>query len=61
MNGTVHGSGGVVYLICLASGELLEASLRGRLKKEARTGDRVVMVEDGDVLSTLVRHDDSLD
>jgi ribosome biogenesis GTPase len=43
MRGTVHGSGGGVYRVCLDSGEILDASLRGRLKQEARTGDRVVI------------------
>ncbi len=43
MKGTVHGSEGGVYRVRLDSGEILEASLRGRLKQEARTGDRVVI------------------
>jgi len=43
MRGTVHGSGGGAYWVSLDSGELLEASLRGRLRQESRTGDRVVI------------------
>lgn len=40
--GTVFEAGGGVYLVRLGSGELVEAALRGRLKQERRTGDRVV-------------------
>ena len=43
MTGTVFGSEGGVYRIRLDSGESLEAALRGRLKQEARTGDKVVI------------------
>jgi ribosome biogenesis GTPase / thiamine phosphate phosphatase len=43
MNGTVHESTGGVYRVLLDSGDWLEASLRGRLKRQARTGDRVVI------------------
>jgi len=43
MKGTVHHSQGGVYLVRLESGMTVEASLRGRLKQEARTGDRVVI------------------
>jgi ribosome biogenesis GTPase len=41
--GTVYGSQGGVYTVRLDSGLNREASLRGRLKQEARTGDRVVI------------------
>jgi len=43
MTGTVHESSGGVYRVLLASGDWLDASLRGRLKREVRTGDRVVI------------------
>ena len=35
--------GGGIYTVALASGEILEASLRGRLKLERREGDQVVI------------------
>lgn len=41
--GRVRGSEGGVYQVTLESGEEVEASLRGRIKREARTGDRVVI------------------
>jgi ribosome biogenesis GTPase len=41
--GTVYETGGGVYVVALDSGDLVEASLRGRLKREARTGGRVVI------------------
>jgi ribosome biogenesis GTPase len=41
--GTVHGTGGGVYRVALDSGEVADASLRGRVKQQARTGDRVVI------------------
>ena len=50
MRGRVHRSEGGVYQVRLDSGGVLDASLRGRLRQEARTGDRVVigdMVEVG--------------
>ena len=56
MNGTVHGSQGGVYQVLLDSGETLEASLRGRLKQEARMGDRVVI---GDRVEVAVDPDGS--
>ena len=56
MKGTVFGSEGGVYRIRLESGELLEASLRGRLKMEARTGDRVVI---GDRVDVVTKQDGS--
>ena len=43
MNGMVRRVGGGVYTVALESGEILEASLRGRLKLEERTGDQVVI------------------
>jgi ribosome biogenesis GTPase len=43
MRGTVHGTEGGVYRVHLESGMVLDASLRGRLKRESRTGDRVVI------------------
>lgn len=56
MKGTVHGSGGGVYRVCLDSGAILDASLRGRLKQEARTGDRVVI---GDRVELVLAPDGS--
>lgn len=41
--GTVHGAGGGIYSVVLDGGLRLEASLRGRLKQEQRTGSRVVV------------------
>jgi len=41
--GRVHGSEGGVYQVALEDGGQVEASLRGRIKREARTGDRVVI------------------
>lgn len=43
VKGVVHGSGGGVYRVVLEDGRAVEASLRGRLKRERRTGDRVVI------------------
>lgn len=43
MKGTVHRTGGGVYEVLLDDGRRVEASLRGRLKLERRTGDRVVV------------------
>ena len=43
MTGRVHESSGGVYRVLLDSGEWVDASLRGRLKREVRTGDRVVI------------------
>ena len=52
--GRVHGSEGGIYKVLLESGEEVEASLRGRLKRqarrEARTGDKVVIGDEVDVL-----------
>lgn len=41
--GTVHETAGGVYTIALDDGSRVEASLRGRLKQQARTGSRVVI------------------
>jgi ribosome biogenesis GTPase len=41
--GTVRETGGGVYVVALEDGRVVEASLRGRLKKEDRKGDRVVI------------------
>ena len=57
MRGTVHGSMGGVYRVRLDSGGVLEASLRGRLKREARTGDRVVI---GDRVEVVTGQDGSV-
>ncbi len=43
MKGAVHGVEGGVYRILLADGETVEAKLRGRLKRERRTGSQVVI------------------
>lgn len=42
-SGIVHETGGGVYVVVTEDGDRLEASLRGRLKREARTGGRVVI------------------
>jgi ribosome biogenesis GTPase len=53
-HGTVHETGGGVYAVALDDGGTIEASLRGRLKQQTRTGsrvvigDRVVVAESGD-------------
>lgn len=43
MKGTVLRSGGGSYRVALDDGRRVEAPLRGRLKLESRTGDRVVI------------------
>lgn len=43
VSGTAVQVGGGVYEVALDDGRVVEASLRGRLKQEARTGDRVVI------------------
>jgi ribosome biogenesis GTPase len=43
LTGIVFGSEGGTYRIRLDSGEFLDASLRGRLKRQARLGDRIVI------------------
>jgi ribosome biogenesis GTPase / thiamine phosphate phosphatase len=41
--GTVRETGGGVYAVAIDDGPVVEASLRGRLKQEHRTGSRVVI------------------
>jgi ribosome biogenesis GTPase len=41
--GTVYETGGGVYRVALDEGDVVDAVLRGRLKQEARTGDKVVI------------------
>jgi ribosome biogenesis GTPase len=41
--GTVYGVGGGSYQVRLDGGDMVEASLRGRLKQERRTGDQIVV------------------
>lgn len=41
--GRVHESGGGVYRVCLADGRVVEASIRGRLKKSRDPMERVVV------------------
>jgi ribosome biogenesis GTPase len=50
LRGRVHASEGGVYQIALEGGEVVEASLRGRLKRQARTGDKVVIGDEVEVL-----------
>ncbi len=52
MVGTVHASRGGVYSVLLDDGRTVEASLRGRVKKETRTGSRVVIGDRVAVSST---------
>ena len=52
--GIVFGSLGGVYQIRDHSGRFLDASLRGRLKQEARTGDKVVI---GDRVEVIIKKD----
>lgn len=47
--GRIGGSEGGVYRILLESGEEVDASLRGRLKHQARAGDKVVIGDEVDV------------
>jgi ribosome biogenesis GTPase len=54
VRGVVFGTGGGVYLVRVDGGDMVEASLRGRLKREKRTGDRVVI---GDHVE-VVPHED---
>lgn len=55
--GTVYATGGGVYTVALDDGRTVEASLRGRVKREPRTGSRVVIgdevtvAEEGDAWS----------
>ncbi len=55
--GRVFGSEGGVYRVLLESGNEVQASLRGRLKRQARTGDKVVI---GDEVAVLRDSDDSV-
>ena len=55
--GRVHGSEGGVYRVLLDSGLEAEASLRGRLKRQVRTGDKVVI---GDQVQVLRDSDGSI-
>jgi len=48
-SGVVHETGGGVYSVVLEDGSRVEASLRGRLKKEQRTGSRVVIGDEVEV------------
>jgi ribosome biogenesis GTPase len=43
MLGTVHATGGGVYRVALDTGAVVDAALRGRVKREERTGDKVVI------------------
>lgn len=56
MTGTVLRAGGGVYEVELNDGTVAEASLRGRLKLEQRTGDRVVA---GDIVDVARQADGS--
>ena len=47
--GMVHEAGGGVYRVWLDGGGEVEASLRGRVKQDRRTGDRVVVGDRVDV------------
>ena len=49
VRGRVHASEGGVYQIALEGGEVVEASLRGRLKRQVRTGDKVVIGDEVEV------------
>ena len=55
MKGVVHEAAGGVYRVVLVDGVQVEASLRGRVKQEQRTGNQVVI---GDVV-TVDRVDDA--
>jgi ribosome biogenesis GTPase len=43
VRGTVRETGGGVYVVALDGGRSVEASIRGRLRQEARTGGRIVV------------------
>ncbi len=49
--GVVHETGGGIYAVVLETGERVDAYLRGRLKKQDRTGRAVVI---GDIVEVLV-------
>ena len=48
-HGVVHETGGGIYAVVLDDGTRLEASIRGRLKQQQRTGSRVVIGDRVDV------------
>ena len=48
--GVVHETGGGVYTVVLDDDRRVDASIRGRLKQEQRTGSRVVIGDRVDVL-----------
>ncbi len=50
--GTVCGTGGGVYRVLLDDGGEVDAALRGRLKLERRTGDRIVIGDHVDVATS---------
>lgn len=50
--GVVYGTGGGIYRIRLDDGSFVDASLRGRLKQEARAGSRVVVGDEVEVASS---------
>lgn len=52
--GTVHQAGGGVYVVVLDDGTRVEASLRGRIKRERRTGDQVVIGDRVEVIGDRV-------
>lgn len=49
--GVVHETGGGIYNVAFPDGTSVEASLRGRLKQEQRTGSRVVIGDRVEVLT----------
>ena len=49
MKGSIHGVEGGVYRVRLEGGRWVEASLRGRLKRERRTGSQVVIGDEVEV------------
>ena len=51
-SGSVREAGGGVYVISLLNGTRIEASIRGRLKREHRTGSRVVIGDRVQVVQT---------
>lgn len=55
--GMVLETGGGRYRVRMESGEEVEASLRGRLKQESRTGDRVVIGDRVEVARVVAKGD----
>ena len=49
LTGVVHETGGGVYAVVLDDGRRVDASIRGRLKREQRTGSRVVIGDEVEV------------